>query len=407
MRGRNVILALLIIIVGLAITASKRGTFGRGAHTIRDMVDMVDAAAGSLIDGNWREVERFSRQEPAEGVKSIVVENRNGDVTIAGDTQDYVQVDAIRFGRGTDEEETTRNAQSAKLEVTRNGDAINVTVSGQQRFWMVARLNLTVSVPRGTRVDVKSASGDVEVRDITGSADVTTASGDVTIDRAGAATGNTASGDIKMTEVRGAEVNTASGDVKLQGIRGAVRGRLISGDAILEHVDGEVRLSAISGDISARAVDGSFSATTVSGSINLRDYTGADTNLKSTSGDVQVSLSTRLTGTFEAATVSGEITIAIPRDSDCEVDLASTSGDIETDLQMRNVSQSRRHLSGVVGAGRGRLKLRSVSGSLDVNETPAQAPPAAAVKGNETPARTPLPPRSGETGSEEWGPVVR
>jgi len=407
MRARDVILALLIIAVGLAITAHRRGAGRDWTRQVRNISDIVEAAAGSMVGGDWRAVEQFSRQAPADAAQSVFIENPNGQVSVVGRAQDFVQVDVVRFGKGADEGEAARNAKSVGLDLSRVGDRITVRAVGQRQFWAVARLNLSISVPRGVNVEVKSASGDVDVRDIEGGAEVTTASGDVVVGHANRAKASTASGDISIAETRSAEANTASGDVKLQGIRGPAKCRAVSGDVTLEHVEGEVQISAVSSDVSARSIDESFSATTVSGSIELQEYYGAETSIKSTSGDVEASLSTPLTGTFAARTISGDITVAIPGNSDCTVDLSSTSGDIETELELRNASRSRRQLSGDLGAGRGRLELHSVSGSLTVDEGPAQAPPAALMKPGQ-PGR--VPPASGPkegASPPEWAPVVR
>lgn len=411
MRARDVILALLIIAIGLAITAHRRGAFNDWTRPVRDISEIVDAATGSMIGGDWRAVEQFSRKAAADAARSVLIENPNGQVSVVGRAQDFVQVDAVRFGRGVSEDEVARNAKSVRLDLSRVGDQVTVRVVAERHLWNVARLNLSISVPRGSEVEVKSASGDVDVRDIEAGVDVTTASGDVVVGRANRAKANTASGDISITETRSAEANTASGDVKLQGIRGPAKCRAVSGDVTLEHVNGEVQISTVSSDVSARSIDESFSATTVSGSIELQEYYGADTSIRSTSGDVEAFLLTPLTGTFTARTISGDITVAIPSNSDCTVDMSSTSGDIDTQLELHNTMQSRRQLTGVLGRGQGRLQLHSVSGSLTVDERPAQAPPAAVVKPglpSRVPPTPPTPPTSPRPASpSEWAPVVQ
>jgi DUF4097 and DUF4098 domain-containing protein YvlB len=145
---------------------------------------------------------------------------------------------------------------------------------------------ISIELPPGCRLEVKTASGDVTlageqglegvVRLDTASGDITvtggarelavdTASGDVEIDGGDLATlsVDTASGDLKVkSRVDRAEVETASGDVRLEALAGPLTAEASSGDLFVRWrarpVEGAARIRTASGDVHLR-----FPATTV------------------------------------------------------------------------------------------------------------------------------------------------
>lgn len=355
MRARNILLALLIIVAGLTITASRRGVFGGWSRSARGLVETVESLAAGLEDGDWREVERFSRELDITGASSLAIENPNGEVAVTAQEQGLARVAVVRYGRGDNAEQAAADARCARLDISRLGDVVTVRVSGPRHFAARARLDLDVVAPAQLAVNIKTASGPVEVRSMTKAVSVTAASGDV---------GVTGAGRVWLL--------TASGDAELRDIGGDVECRVVSGDLSLENIAGGVQVSGVSGDIEAHDLRGPVSVSTVSGSLTLDGYAGPDATLGSTSGDVQVSLSSPLTGNLAARTVSGDISVTLPSGSDSAVDLGSTSGDINPDLPLREASRRRGHVTGLLGAGRGRLELRSVSGSLTVRLAPGR-----------------------------------
>lgn len=174
----------------------------------------------------------------------------------------------------------------AGLEVVhrRNGDTLEVRLeSGDGSAWNLfgnryARLDVTVTLPRGlpVRVDVGSGdarvvgvptlqgavgSGDLQATDIDGGVEVSVGSGDVGLEDIGALrVGSIGSGDVTAARVRGdATVGSiGSGGFDLYGAGGDVEvGSVGSGDAGLHNVEGSVRVGSVgSGDIEVTGVRG-------------------------------------------------------------------------------------------------------------------------------------------------------
>jgi hypothetical protein len=361
MKARYVLLALLIIAVGSAITASHRGVFARWGRTAFSWSgDLEDVVA--LISRSWpvaadlREVERFSRALPAHGASSVSIENPNGRVTLTGQEQDQVQIRAIRYGRGETTKAARHRARKVHLETSRSGETLIINVAGPHDAWRQSRIDLEITTPPNLDVNIGTASGPVEVQGMKRSVDVQAISGGVAIAGGSAA-----------------KVSTASGTISIRDVRGPVKARSISGSVTLEDLSGEMTLSAVSGSIHATGLRGALSATTISGSLVLDDFAGSPINLKTTSGDLNVAFSEPIAGDFFARSISGSMHASLPPESDCTVHLSSISGGIHEDLPLRNLLSERHHVRGVLGQGRGRLELQSISGSISVNTGAGEA----------------------------------
>jgi putative adhesin len=185
---------------------------------------------------------------------------------------------------------------TARLEAIRRGEGHEILVEAKLRggFWISfgrgPEIRLRVSCPKGTELDirtksadveargeyrladVKTASGDVSLEEVLDDTRVKTASGDVHVDRAGGVLGiNSASGDLHVGSVGGpANIQLVSGDVFIRDAGDSITANTISGDQRIDAVhQGRMDLRAVSGDISVGIRRGSrifVDANTVSGS---------------------------------------------------------------------------------------------------------------------------------------------
>ena len=134
---------------------------------------------------------------------------------------------------------------------------------------------IVVEVPdhlTDTRLEVHTASGDLEVRDLVGTLKLATASGDLRVRGArGDLTANTASGDLSIEGLAGrVSAHTASGDARVTAARlDSFTLRTASGDCNVETTltgDGPFSLESVSGDLyldlGAEASDAASAPTT-------------------------------------------------------------------------------------------------------------------------------------------------
>jgi lia operon protein LiaG len=146
------------------------------------------------------------------------------------------------------------------------------------------------------------------------------------------------------------EIHTISGDVKVSGaniFNGKIRTK--SGDIEISEVpDGDIEVSTISGDTSVSDYKGSFGLTSISGDMSVKASLLNRLNLKSVSGDINLSADFKLTNDCTVNTVSGDIELDfLSCGTDGSFHLKTVSGDIE--LKGEQPSESRMRLSTVKG----------------------------------------------------------
>lgn len=230
--------------------------------------------------------------------------NTSGRTTIRAGGAGAVRVTAVRHFWSSDQRPDVRLAPS--------GDALVLeTVRPERTFFGGAPwADYDVEVPPGTTVEVRTTSGDVAVRGLSGNVQVQSSSGDVT-----------------LNEIAGsAEVRTSSGDVALNAVRG------------------ELRVQTTSGSVRGANLERPREVATSSGAVTLEGTFAADARITTTSGDVELRFAPASSVRLDVATTSGELALR--------------------GLALTDQRQERRSLSGTLGAGAGLLTVRTTSGDV-------------------------------------------
>jgi DUF4097 and DUF4098 domain-containing protein YvlB len=128
-----------------------------------------------------------------------------------------------------------------------------------------------------------------------------------------------------------------------------------------------VSANSVSGNIAMTGATGDVRANTVSGDVKLDRLRASSVNANSVSGDVEVSIQ-EFTGrgdlTFQS--VSGDITLDLPRQLDADLSMSTVSGGINSDFAMTlgDGRTDRRNVRARIGNGGRRLDFSTVSGSV-------------------------------------------
>jgi Putative adhesin len=202
--------------------------------------------------------EHVYRTLPTSGIRSVVVENVSGPITIAAARGNAATIDATESANDTDALHRTH------IDITRDGDQITVHTRYERGGgWFSshngASVGYDIRVPARVDIDVNNVSGSVEVRGIAGDVAIREVSG-----RVEAAVGRvTGSRRVRISSVSGAiEVSMAkNSDVRVDGktVTGAIQ-TFFPADVhkgfVGESLNG--RVGAGSASMSLEAVSGSI-----------------------------------------------------------------------------------------------------------------------------------------------------
>ncbi|MGW3173341.1 DUF4097 family beta strand repeat-containing protein [Streptomyces sp. NPDC001153] len=182
------------------------------------------------------------------------------------------------------------------------------------------------------------------------------------------------------------EVGVVGAGAVVSGIRGPAVVKGVTGDTTLVGVSGPVRADTVSGNLEAQAVTGDLRFNSVSGDLTVVEGSGRSVRADSVSGSMIVDLDPDGPTEVSLTSVSGEIAIRLPHPADAEVEANTASGTISNAFDgLRVHGQWGAHkITGRLGAGTGRLRATTVSGSIallrrppreDEADTPREARP--------------------------------
>ncbi|NTV64318.1 MAG: DUF4097 domain-containing protein [Oscillochloris sp.] len=262
----------------------------------------------------------------------LVVRAASDSITLEHAKDDQVTVAAVRHGFGWDTDTALASLNAIDVQIDQQGDTLQVEVRRSGLAGLAGRspfVDLRISVPTETVLDVQTVSGSLHASGLQASGSLSTVSGAITLDDIG--------GDLT--------VGTTSGDVQISRARAGLHVETVSGDVRLAEADGALRAHTISGDLDLQS---------------LRDV---QIDLETTSGDVQASGA--LAG--QISTISGDVQLRLPDASDLKLIITTVSGDLSSDLDLREAQRARRSLSGSLGAGEEALTISTTSGDVVVD----------------------------------------
>ncbi|MBT2365326.1 DUF4097 family beta strand repeat protein [Streptomyces sp. ISL-10] len=169
------------------------------------------------------------------------------------------------------------------------------------------------------------------------------------------------------------EVGVVGANAVVSGIQGPAVVRGVTGDTILVGLSGAVRADTVSGNLEAQSLSGDLRYNSVSGDLTVIAGSGRSVRADSVSGDMVIDVDAAGGPTdITLTTVSGEVAIRLPHPADARVEANTASGAVSNafhDLRV-NGQWGARQITGTLGAGTGRLKATTVSGSIALLRRP-------------------------------------
>ncbi|NUS30329.1 MAG: DUF4097 family beta strand repeat protein [Streptomyces sp.] len=179
------------------------------------------------------------------------------------------------------------------------------------------------------------------------------------------------------------ELGVVGAGAVVSGIRGPSTVKGVTGDTTLVGLSGPVRADTVSGNLEAQAVTGDLRFNSVSGDLTVVEGSGSYVKADSVSGSMIVDLDPDGPTDIRLTSVSGEIAIRLPQPADADVEANTASGTISNAFDgLRVHGQWGAHkVTGRLGAGTGKLRATTVSGSIALLHRPAREDEEAAADG--------------------------
>jgi putative adhesin len=194
---------------------------------------------------------------------------------------------------------------------------------------------LTMHVPRGARVWLKTGSADLTATDVTG----------------------------------GLDLNVVGGSITVHGNPRELRAESMDGAVTIDGAPEWMRVKTATGDIALRGGQ-DVGASTISGTIDARGGEADHLKLESTTGTIRFALGLARGATVEMETHSGPIEIQLSRKASVDIDAQTVTGEISNAWSgMKPTVGSEGRGMTLVTSGAplgGRITLRSFKGKISI-----------------------------------------
>jgi DUF4097 and DUF4098 domain-containing protein YvlB len=271
----------------------------------------------------------FERQVAAEPRGTVEITDVSGRIDVSGWDRPEVDVRAD-LDSGVERVDVTSESGRTVVKVVLPSHSFH---SGDAR--------LRVHIPKGSNLEISAVSADVTSENVEGAQRL-----------------RTVSGEIKAAIASDVEVKTVSGNVTLRG-----RGR-----------PGQLHISTVSGDLRLERGAGDLEVTTISGDLSLRLDSAHSVRVRTTSGDLGFEGKLTRGASLDAESVSGGVRVHAGAEAGYEYEAVTFSGDIKdcfnAEAQRTSKYGPGSRLVGKRGEGGGRVRLKTMSGDVDLCDRP-------------------------------------
>lgn len=173
--------------------------------------------------------------------------------------------------------------------------------------------------------------------------------------------------DVHIPKEMQVKVETDSASVIAANYQGDLEIASTSGNITIEQVTGRIILRSNRGNIIVRKSSGMTSVVGNYGTLNVQNVHG-EIAVSTIMGNVVFDGLIYSDDIVRLETDHGPVSVNLDKDSDLNLQVNSTSGDVICTLP--NVSSSTRSCDGKIGTGDGTLKIRTVSGAVTLQLLP-------------------------------------
>jgi len=307
-------------------------------------------------DATARYERRESLSAPLEARSTFSARTRDGSIDVEGIDTTECKVEATIEGHARTAEQAKELAERVEVKLERAGDRLEVVINRPPTSGNAyTSVSLRAQVPGQTSLMLATDDGAVHIAGITGTI-----------------TAETPDGSIHAENVNGTvSLKTSDGEV--------ICARAQADQLDLQTNDGRIKLDDITAkSATARTSDGSINADNVrADSLTLRTGDGGircnavaagriEAHTSDGSIHIECAADAPKTPTVDATTSDGSVTFVAPPGLSAAIEASTNDGSIHTQLPITVQGEVKKSLHGTVGAGEGRIRLRTENGSITI-----------------------------------------
>jgi hypothetical protein len=251
------------------------------------------------------------------GITRLEIRIPDGKVEVKGTDREGVSYTGELLINGSSQEKANE-AMKSDWTVQRNGDTLALVLEQKGPKWNLISIFdwtqkkafLTVQIPQSLLTKIETSNGSVHITDMNGDS----------------------------------EVKTSNGPITLVNIHGNVKANTSNGTGTFTDIDGSLDMHTSNGGITLKNIAGNVTAESSNGSING---------------------SSIINGKWDFKTSNGRIVLAIPEDSNADIEAKTSNGSVGGDLDWQ--SGEKTHRTSKLGTGVNEITLKSSNGSIDVD----------------------------------------
>ena len=265
--------------------------------------------------GNIKYERTVEVSTPMAGIEAFWARTENGSITLKGEDTTECRITAIIQGRSFTAEQAETLAIQTEVVLVPEGNRLKADLQKPQiQRGESISVSYDIILPVDTAVELHSTNGAIRAENLTQSA----------------------------------AAYSTNGSLYLTAVKGDVTGHSTNGKVQLQEVSAKrMDLRSTNGSLSGHQVAGDLNASTTNGSINMEYSLSAETIIQ-----------------IDMSTTNGNISLTVPRKFSAQVDASTTNGRIHTDLPVTVQGKIDKSIHGTIGAGEGRLKLRTTNGNI-------------------------------------------
>jgi len=311
-------------------------------------------------DGSWERLVKYERQvelsAPLAPGSSLSARTNDGSIRIEGVPTEECRLTATSVARAPTAARAPDLAEQLAVRRAPSVEGLAVVIEKPETT-RNARYGVSLegTVPTRTSLALVTSDGSVHLANIEGTVDA-----------------KTSDGSIRAEGIKG--------DTKLKTSDGSIDcSRIEAGMLDLHTSDGQVRLvDAAMQSGSAQTSDGSIAIATArsesldlhtsDGGIRCDDICVARLNCRTSDGSIHIECAADTPKAMQATvtTSDGSITFATPPGLSALIDASVSDGSIHTSLPITVEGKVGKSLVGTVGAGEGKITLRTHDGSITI-----------------------------------------